>query len=88
MSILFVSFLFFLVHLFCIFVSGVSNIFLKNETYPLMFISMVYNNNCVQTNDYSYKVKLLTTLVEGDPKAPFSIATTPRYRGGNYYSIP
>ena len=24
------------------------------------------------------------TLVEGDPKAPFSIATTPRCRGGRY----
>ena len=27
----------------------------------------------------------LVTIVEGDPKAPFSIATTPRYRGGRYY---
>ena len=26
----------------------------------------------------------LATLVEGDPKAPFSIATTPRCRGGRY----
>ena len=24
------------------------------------------------------------TLVEGDPKAPFLIATTPMYRGGRY----
>ena len=31
--------------------------------------------------------KKLATIVEGDPKAPFSIATTPRYRGGRY-SIP
>ena len=30
------------------------------------------------------KNKLLATLVEGDPKAPFSIATTPRYREGHY----
>ena len=30
-----------------------------------------------------YKVKL-ATIVEGDLKAPFSIATTPRYRGGRY----
>ena len=30
-----------------------------------------------------YIVKL-STLVEGDPKAPFSIATTPRYKGGCY----
>ena len=34
----------------------------------------------------SSKVKL-ATIVEGDPKAPFSIATTPRCRGGRY-SIP
>ena len=27
---------------------------------------------------------LLVTVVEGDPKAPFSIATTPRFRGGRY----
>ena len=32
------------------------------------------------------KVKL-ATIVEGDPKAPFSIATTPRCMGGRY-SIP
>ena len=30
-----------------------------------------------------YKVKLMTS-VEGDPKAPFSIATTPRSKGGRY----
>ena len=31
------------------------------------------------------KVKVkLATIVEGDPKAPFSIATTPRCRGGRY----
>ena len=29
------------------------------------------------------KVKL-ATVAEGDPKAPFSIATTPRGRGGRY----
>ena len=32
---------------------------------------------------YIYKVKL-ATIVEGNPKAPFSIATTPRCRGGRY----
>ena len=26
----------------------------------------------------------LATIVEGDPKAPFSIATTPMCRGGRY----
>ena len=30
-----------------------------------------------------HKVKL-ATIVEGNPKAPFSIATTPRCRGGRY----
>ena len=35
---------------------------------------------------HGYKVKL-ATIVEGNPKAPFSIATTPRCRGGRY-SIP
>ena len=32
----------------------------------------------------SNKVKL-ATIVKGDPKAPFSIATTPRWRGGYYF---
>ena len=32
---------------------------------------------------YISKVKL-ATIVEGNPKAPFSIATTPRCRGGRY----
>ena len=36
-------------------------------------------------NPYIYiKVVKLATIVEGDPKAPFSIATTPRCRGGRY----
>ena len=35
---------------------------------------------------YLSKVKLVT-LVEGDPKAPFSLATTRRCWGG-HYSIP
>ena len=34
-----------------------------------------------------YKSELLATLVEGAPKVPLSIATTPRCRGGRY-SIP
>ena len=36
---------------------------------------------------YIYSKVKLATIVEGDPKAPFSIATTPRCRGGRY-SIP
>ena len=30
------------------------------------------------------KVKLVT-YIKSDPKAPFSIATTPRCRGGHYF---
>ena len=34
---------------------------------------------------HTYKVKVkLATIVEGNLKAPFSIATTPRCRGGRY----
>ena len=33
---------------------------------------------------YIYIYKKLATIVEGNPKAPFSIATTPRCRGGRY----
>ena len=36
---------------------------------------------------YDHLLSKLATIVEGDPKAPFSIATTPRCRGGRY-SIP
>ena len=28
---------------------------------------------------------MLVTLLEGDPKAPFSLATRPRCRGGHYF---
>ena len=36
-----------------------------------------------KSKPFNYK-KLLATLVMGDPKAPFSIANTPRCRGGLY----
>ena len=37
------------------------------------------------THRHTYKVKVkLMTPVEGDLKAPFSIATTPKCRGGRY----
>ena len=49
----------------------------------------------IYTHIYVYRIYIhiyiskvrLATIVEGDPKAPFSIATTPRCRGGRY-SIP
>ena len=36
---------------------------------------------------YIYKLVKLATVIEGDQKAPFSIATTPRCRG-RHYSFP
>ena len=51
---------------------GIFNIVLKYNMYIYIYI---YIYMCV-----------LATIVEGDPKAPFSIATTPRCRGG--HSIP
>ena len=38
----------------------------------------------VDSKSYDNKSKKLATLVEGDPKASFSIATTPRCREGHY----
>ena len=39
----------------------------------------------VTTDIYIYIVKVkLATVVKGDQKAPFSIATTPRSRGGHH----
>ena len=40
-----------------------------------------YNNN---NNNININIVKLATVVEGHPKAPFSIATTPRWRGGHY----
>ena len=34
--------------------------------------------------DTNYSKVKLATIVEGNPKAPFSIATTPMCRGGRY----
>ena len=44
------------------------------------WISRPYNFKGI----YIVKVNL-ATIVEGNPKVPFSIATTPRCRGGRYY---
>ena len=49
----------------------------------------IYTNSSILAHKVSIiainisKVKL-ATIVEGDPKAPFSIATTPRCREGRY----
>ena len=50
-------------------------------------VSIFYSPNRLGSEGLVYTYKLLATLVEGDPKIPFSIATTQRCRGGRY-SIP
>ena len=40
----------------------------------------------IELNGVYKKVKL-ATIVEGNPKAPFSIATTPMCRGGRYTNL-
>ena len=52
-------------------------------TVLLFFIPLDCLPNLIYIYIYIYicKVKLVT-VVEGDPKAPFSIATTKRCRGG------
>ena len=63
--------------LFMIFILKFENV------YPIRFAMTISN-----LDSYNLMLKLkLATIVEGDPKAPFSIATTPRCRGGRY-SIP
>ena len=43
--------------------------------------------NCLETKNYTHKLVKLATVVEEDPKAPFSIATPLRYRE-RYFSFP
>ena len=58
---------------------------LQNISLTLKFVVFIYSLY-IYIYIYISKVKL-ATIVEGEPKAPFSIATTPRCRGGRY-SIP
>ena len=51
----------------------------------IMFIML--NQICVNEEmlqKHAYIVINLATVVEGDPKAPFSIATAQRCKGGHY----
>ena len=56
-------------------------VFDRNTWYHLTaYKNLLWNNNTKIVNLNVSKVKL-ATIVEGDPKAPFSIATTPRCTG-------
>ena len=62
----------------CVRVNVGVHLFIHTQVYIYIYISV-----CVCVHIYVSKVKL-ATIVEGNEKAPFSIATTPRYRGGRY----
>ena len=51
----------------------------KNEN---IIITSPEKSGGIDILDIVKKVVKLATVVEGEPKAPFSIATTPRCRGG------
>ena len=61
-----------------------------NNTYQAIALLKQFFLSESKNSDFSIVLKIgivkvnLATLVEGDPKAPFSIATTPRYREGRY----
>ena len=57
---------------------------LQWNTISLRWCEKLWVNN---NNSWIISKVKLATIVEGDPNAPFSIATTPRCRGGRY-SIP
>ena len=63
------------------------NINLMNLAQRMFFFSGRVPNDrhctCLSNKPLSYKVEL-ATVDEGDPKAPFSIASTPMCKGGCY----
>ena len=64
----------------------------SSRVWTRVAVSISYDDNHYTTGTSktvtdSVLLYKLATIVEGDPKAPFSIATTPRCRGGRY-SIP
>ena len=60
----------------------------SNNTYPTIALLKQYfppsENNALFTHEIQIFPVKLVTVVKGDPKAPFSIVTTPRCRGGRY----
>ena len=55
--------------------------FKDNKTSLQKYTYIYFTSAYIYIYIYIYK---LATIVEGDPKAPFSIATTPRCSGGRY----
>ena len=56
---------------------------LFNFNFVTLFMFLIWFGNLIYIYIYIYIYKL-ATIVEGNPKAPFSIATAPRCTGGRY----
>ena len=59
----------------------------ENKTLlPKHFVHILHTHTHTHIYIYIYTIEFnkLATIIEGDPKAPFSIATTPRCRGRRY----
>ena len=60
----------------------------SNICKKILSIFFFEKSSHIHSNIFFHRLKVkLVTVVEGDPKAPLSIVTTPRCRGG-HYSIP
>ena len=53
------------------------------QTTSCIYTELLLVNSCLTANTVKGSIKLVT-MVKGDQKVPFSIATTPRCRGGGY----
>ena len=58
----------------------------KRQIHEYVHLWTTANGNGINSliSSLNYRLKLLATVVEGDQKVPFSIATTPRRGGGRY----
>ena len=66
------------------------NQYMKENSYTtvaLKLLRVIAHTEWGWADQQTLQKLLLVTLVKGDPKAPFSIDTTPKCRGG-HYSIP
>ena len=79
-------YLWFLLFYFIIVIWGCFTIINISFRYKIMYKLQLDKNTWNHANMCNQMIKMATLVVD-DPKAPFSIANTPRYRGGRY-SIP
>ena len=59
--------------------------FSKGDNYLYMYVRISVSIQVSARIDACVLLMLLATVVEGDLKAPFSIATTLKYMGGHYF---